>query len=96
MTTLLVIDAAGHEHRLIADEAGVRCLYDDALAPLLSALGNTITRRASHVEPDQAGGWQADMSPVGGPILRGFTLRADALAAEREWLLAHDIPFPRE
>lgn len=96
MTTLLVIDDAGHEHRLIVDAAGVRCLYDDALAPLLSALGDTTTRRASHVEPDPAGGWQADMSPVGGPILRGFKLRAEALAAEREWLLAHNIPFPQE
>jgi len=31
-------------------------------------------------------GWTADMAPVGGPLLGPFKLRADALAAEREWL----------
>lgn len=96
MTALLVIDGAGREHRFVFDASGVRCIYDDALAPLLASLGETTTRRASHVEPDPRGGWQADMSPVGGPILRGFPLRSEALAAEREWLLAHDIPLPLE
>jgi len=96
MTALLVIDGAGREHHFVCDADGVRCIYDDAVAPLLATLGESTTRRASHVEPDPAGGWQADMSPVSGPILRGFTLRAEALAAEREWLLAHNIPFPQE
>ncbi len=41
--------------------------------------------RASHVEPC-AGGWSADMSPVGGPVLTGFTKRSQALAAEVAWL----------
>ena len=63
-------------------------VYDDALLPVLQA-GDATVRRASHVEPDDGGGWFADMGPSGGPVLRGFATRAAALAAEREWLAAH-------
>jgi hypothetical protein len=38
-----------------------------------SFLGCTSIARASHVEPCE-GGWFADMSPVGGPVLTGFTM----------------------
>lgn len=46
----------------------VRTIYSDALAPLCQDLGQTTTRRASHVEP-YGTGWLADMKPSGGPIL---------------------------
>lgn len=62
-------------------------IYSDALVPLLS-LGDVQILRASHVEP-AAGGWAADLSPVAGPVLGPFALRADALAAEVEWINAH-------
>ena len=59
-------------------------IYDDAWA--FTELGKVQIARASHVEPDAAGNWLADLSPVGGPVLSPFVLRSDALAAERDWL----------
>ncbi|MGA2256175.1 MAG: hypothetical protein ABSG53_16120 [Thermoguttaceae bacterium] len=50
-----------------------------------SFLECTTIARASHVEPCE-GEWSADMSPVGGPVLSGFTKRSQALAAEVTWL----------
>lgn len=38
--------------------------------------------------------WQADMSPVGGPVLGPFKTREEALKAEHDWLVQHNIPFP--
>jgi len=46
-------------------------------------------RRGSHVEPDSAGHWTADLSPVGDPILGPFATRSEALAAEIAWLRDH-------
>lgn len=63
-------------------------IYSDAIVPLLD-LGDVQIMRASHVEPAPAGGWTADLSPVGGPILGPFPLRADALAEEVRWINAH-------
>lgn len=63
----------------------LRALYHDDLAGLM-ALGEATVTRASHVEPAQAGGWLADLGPVGGPVLGPFGLRREALAAEAEWL----------
>ncbi len=70
----LVIDPAG----------GVRCLYDETLP--LTELGRLSIQRGSHVEPNEAGQWTADLSPVGGPHLGPFATRSAALNAEREWL----------
>lgn len=76
---------------VIAPDGSSRFVYADALAPL-AARPHSVTTRASHVEWDkEAGGWTADMRPVGGPVLvapdgHPFKLRADALAAERQWL----------
>jgi hypothetical protein len=55
-----------------------RFVYSDALLPLM-AHGEAVTRRASHVEPDSASGWTADMSPVKGPVLGPFKTRSEAL-----------------
>ena len=76
-----------------ADGTG-RCLYDETLD--LSQLGHVSIRRASHVEPTHQGQWQADLSPVDGPVLGPFPLRSEALTAEVEWLqtnwLVSDAP----
>lgn len=79
-------------------DGGVKFIYDDALAPIAQEVGDVTVKRASHVEP--CGGpkglqWEADMSPVGGPVLGPYFTREDALLAEREWLLDHDVPRPR-
>jgi len=55
----------------------------------LSELGTLSHRRASHVEPTKKGTWQADLSPVDGPLLGPYAKRSEALTAERIWLEAH-------
>jgi hypothetical protein len=72
-----IIDPAGQAH----------CLYAEVID--LRAMGTLRIARASHLEPDDQGQWWADLSPVAGPILGPFTLRSEALAAEREWLDTH-------
>jgi len=66
-----------------------RCLYGEDID--LGELGRLTISRASHVEPDEAGRWWADLSPVGGPRLGPFSRRSEALTAEREWLVEHLI-----
>jgi hypothetical protein len=71
--------------QLTIDPRGqVRCVYAEALD--LTSLGTVSIQRASHVEPDEAGCWWADLSPVGRPNLGPFPLRALALEAEGVWL----------
>ena len=65
------------------------CLYTEAID--LFTLGPQRIQRASHVEPDAAGRWFADLSPVTGPILGPFACRSEALAAEQTWLEAHRL-----
>lgn len=77
---------------VIAPDGSIRFLWDDNLAPLL-AEGDASLFRASHVEPIGTL-WYADLALVDGPMLGPFTLRADALAAEAEWLLAHFLTDP--
>jgi hypothetical protein len=70
---------------LFVDPHGVaRCIYGEAID--LACLGAMTIQRASHVEPDDAGLWHADLSPVGGPTLGPFSKRSEALAAEQRWL----------
>ena len=69
---------------LIQPDGLLRCLYDESLD--LTALGRPRIQRGSHVEPDRAGQWWADLSPVAGPRLGPFTCRSRALSAERLWL----------
>lgn len=59
-------------------------VYDDCLLPILQQ-GDSTIKRASNVEPE-TDGWSADLSPVKGPKMRGFSTRAAALAAEVKWL----------
>lgn len=65
----------------------IRTIYDETLS--LAAFGPLVIQRASHVEPDEAGQWIADLGPVGGPRLGPFERRSDALAAEVAWLEEH-------
>ena len=61
-----------------------RCIYGESID--LTSLGQLEIMRGSHVEPDLAGRWWADLSPVDGPRLGPFDHRSDALASELEWL----------
>ena len=72
---------------LIQPDGLVRCVYAETLD--LASLGQLMIQRGSHVEPDANGHWLADLSPVNGPVLGPFSLRSDALAAERAWLEAN-------
>lgn len=64
-----------------------RCVYAEDID--LTTLGKLTVRRGSHVEPRSDSQWTADMSPVGGPILGPFSLRSEAITAERDWLTAN-------
>jgi hypothetical protein len=72
---------------IVAPGGGVRCLYGEAID--LHSLGRLTIQRGSNVEPTDDGRWTADLSPVGGPQLGPFSTRSQALAAERQWLLAN-------
>lgn len=74
---------------VIDGDGSVRFIYDDALVGLFGEEARWQIRRASHVEPCARGGWTADMTPIGGPVLGPFPLRSAALAAERDWLTQH-------
>ncbi|MBC8355310.1 MAG: hypothetical protein H8E66_25315 [Planctomycetes bacterium] len=67
----------------------VRCLYEETIA--LVSLGPLRISRASHVEPDSSGTWYADLAPVAGPRLGPFSVRSEALDAEKEWLIQHRL-----
>jgi hypothetical protein len=68
----------------ILTDGSVRCIYDEIID--LAALGTLNISRASHVEPDSNGRWFADLRSVNGPILGPFTVRSEALRAEKTWL----------
>jgi hypothetical protein len=74
---------------VVSGDGAVACIYDEALD--LRELGQLSIKRASHVEPDEAGNWSADMEPSGGPVLGPFASRSEALVAEREWLSAQGV-----
>ena len=86
-------------HVLTVSPAGrVEFVYADDLAALLH-LGMPAVARASHVEfrligeSDTAGvgGWYAELSPVGGPVLGPYSRRRKAVADEVAWLEANVI-----
>jgi len=70
---------------LVVSSGGVVAgLYNELID--LGQLGSMQITRASHVEPDDSGQWWADLQPVGGKKLGPFTVRSQALAAERDEL----------
>jgi hypothetical protein len=75
----------------------IEFIYSDTLASLFDGENLKVTR-ASYVEPAIGGGWTADLSPVGGPVLLDngapFVRREDALAAESRWL-EHELSLRR-
>ncbi len=74
---------------VIRADGSALCLYGEVID--LRQLGALAISRASHVEPDVAGHWTADLSPVGGPTLGPFATRGQALVAEEAWILAHRL-----
>jgi len=69
---------------IVSPDGTIRAVYAEVID--LGVLGHLVISRASHVEPDEAGRWIADLTPVNGPILGPFDRRSDALAAEQSWL----------
>jgi hypothetical protein len=60
------------------------CLYNETID--LATIGHLTIQRGSHVEPNSAGEWFCDLSPVSGPQLGPFSARSEALRAEEAWL----------
>lgn len=79
----------------VLPDGTVQAIYDDELGPVFAALGRSVIRRTSYVEPLWEGGftngWQVDLTPVGGPVLGPFPSRREALDAERAWLIQEDL-----
>jgi hypothetical protein len=74
--------------RLIIEPSGqVRAIYSEAIP--LDTLGRPRIVRVSTVEPDQEGGWHADLRLLIGPVLGPFDRRSEAIAAEIAWLEEH-------
>ncbi len=78
---------------VIRPDGSVRCVYSEEFD--LTVLGALAISRASQVEPDPLGNWQADLAPVAGPVLGPFKTRTNALVAEQQWLNAHGLPASR-
>ena len=72
---------------IIQPNGDVRCVYGEAVD--LATLGKLHIQRGSHVEPNDANQWQADLSPVAGPVLGPFPQRSQAVTAEVDWLNQH-------
>jgi hypothetical protein len=72
---------------IVGPGGSVKAIYDEAID--LTVLGRLSIRRASHLEPTPDGRWQADLSPVSGPVLGPFDRRSEALQAEHAWLERH-------
>lgn len=79
----------------ISTDGTVSFVHSDAamklVAPLLVPNGdngyaNVSIKRASHVEPTPSGTWEADLSPVGGPVLGPFRDKEEALKQEQDWI----------
>ena len=81
---------------LIDSQGRIKYLHSDEMNSLRERLGSFTIRRASNVDPDEAGNWYADLAPVEGPHLGSFDTRAEALGAEAEWLLDKGYPVPGE
>ena len=60
-------------------------IYEDKKRFFLD-LGETVIKRASHIEPTATAQWTADLSPIGGPILGPFDTHREALVAEVDYI----------
>ncbi|QDT15078.1 hypothetical protein [Alienimonas californiensis] len=76
----------------VGPDGTARGLYGELIDA--GALGAASVMRASHVEPADGGGWTADLSPSGGPVLGPYPLRSAALAAEADWLTRNRLTPP--
>ena len=72
---------------LISPLGTVNCVYSEDID--LATLGRLVISRGSYVEPDAAGQWLVDLSPVQGPMLGPFAQRSAALESEADWLEQH-------
>jgi hypothetical protein len=72
---------------VVLPDGTVKCVYGEVIE--LASLGTLTIERGSHVEPNDAGQWLCDLSPVHGPMLGPFSNRSIALAAEQTWLAEH-------
>ena len=72
----------------ISHDGSVSAIYSEAID--LQTLGTATITRASHVEPNEAGQWFAQI--IDGPKLGPYTKRSEALAAEVDWLTRHRLP----
>ena len=79
--------------KVIIKGGKIHFIYEDAMRPFLE-LGEATVKRVSHVEPVIIDGkvkWNADLSPVSGPVLGPFDSRDEALSKEVEWLNANSL-----
>ncbi|QDT16401.1 hypothetical protein [Alienimonas californiensis] len=76
----------------VGADGTARGLYGELIEA--GAIGKCSIARASHVEPHPDGGWTADLSPVGGPVLGPVPLRSEALTAEADWLTRNLLNGP--
>lgn len=79
-------------HLFISPVGVIRLLYSEAIP--LQGFGSVQVQRASHVEANAEGVWQADLRPVGGPVLGPFSRRSLALQAEEGWLTETLLAVP--
>ena len=77
--------------QLVISGGNIRHIYDDSLCAIADE-GVAKIKRASHVEPC-GNKWYANLGPIGGPVLGPFSKRSEALEAETQWLLDHNIPI---
>ncbi len=74
--------------KLVVKAGRIQAIYDDEMIGLFP-FNKVTVMRASHVEPQSRGGWSADLTPVGGPILKDFLTRKQALDAEAQYINQH-------
>ncbi|MAT14401.1 MAG: hypothetical protein CMJ46_03935 [Planctomyces sp.] len=74
----------------VQTDGTIHAIYQELID--LSALGPCEIRRGSHVEPNANACWEADLSPVQGPILGPFAERKEAIEAELLWLETFWLP----
>ena len=85
------------KHRVLIHNGQTKTLYEDEMGgKLLESLGGKAKiTRASHVEAPQGElskiEFQADLSPSGGPILKGFKTYKDAVEAEIAWIQGNTL-----